>query len=73
MNRQDRPFVPGQEADLEYGNGEFRVIRAGSFVRCAVSAAAIRLEDLKYWSVERQEAYASPNEVLIQEKRHGRG
>jgi hypothetical protein len=73
MNRHERPFVPGQEAAIDYGHGEFRVVRPGNFVRCAVSGAAIRLEDLKYWSVERQEAYASPAEVLVQEKRLGRG
>jgi hypothetical protein len=28
-------------------------------VRCAVSGQQIRLEDLKYWSIARQEAYAS--------------
>jgi hypothetical protein len=27
---------------------------------CAVSGAAIPLEALRYWSVTRQEAYASP-------------
>ncbi len=73
MNRAERPFVPGQEARIVFGDGEFRVISPGSFVRCAVSGAAIRLEDLRYWSVARQEAYASPVEALIQEKRNGRG
>ncbi|MGI9511433.1 MAG: DUF2093 domain-containing protein, partial [Anderseniella sp.] len=29
------------------------------FVRCAVTNQAIRLDDLRYWSVDRQEAYAS--------------
>ena len=36
----------------------------GAFVRCAVTGAAIPLEELKYWSVDRQEAYASPDAVL---------
>jgi hypothetical protein len=35
-----------------------------------VTGAAIPLEDLKYWSVERQEAYASPEAVM---KRPGGG
>ena len=65
--------MPGQEATIDYGHGEFRVLRPGNFVRCAVSGAAIRLEALKYWSVARQETYASPVEVLVQEKRMGRG
>jgi hypothetical protein len=33
-------------------------------VRCAVSGAPIPLEELKYWSVDLQEAYASPDAVL---------
>ena len=37
----------------------FRVLRAGKFVRCAVSGEAIALEELRYWSAEHQEAYAS--------------
>jgi hypothetical protein len=52
------------EAELKYLDGDFRVMRPGSFVRCAVTKVAIPLEELKYWSVERQEAYASPEIVL---------
>ena len=33
--------------------------RGGKFVRCAVSGEAIQLEELRYWSAEHQEAYAS--------------
>lgn len=51
-------------ATLHYGDGEFAVLKAGSHVRCAVSGAPIPLPALRYWSVERQEAYASPVEVL---------
>ena len=32
----------------------------GKFVLCAVSGERIALDALRYWSVERQEAYASP-------------
>lgn len=46
-------------ATLFYQPNGFRVIKHGSHVVCAVSAAAIELEALRYWSVERQEAYAS--------------
>ncbi|HKG81625.1 MAG TPA: DUF2093 domain-containing protein, partial [Beijerinckiaceae bacterium] len=31
---------------------------------CAVTGEAIPLDQLRYWSVERQEAYASPEAVL---------
>ncbi|OYW47102.1 MAG: hypothetical protein B7Z08_07635 [Sphingomonadales bacterium 32-68-7] len=52
---------PGESAaTLIYGPNGFRVIRTGRFVTCAVSGQAISLQDLRYWSVERQEAYATP-------------
>ena len=47
------------EARLHFSGSTFTVIRPGGFVHCAVSARPIALEDLRYWSVERQEAYAS--------------
>ena len=49
-----------QAAQLIYGPNGFRVMRPGNHVLCAVTAAPIPLEELRYWSVERQEAYASP-------------
>jgi hypothetical protein len=49
----------GGEAKLHYGPNGFRVLRTGTHVICAVSGAAIPLDDLRYWSVERQEPYAS--------------
>jgi hypothetical protein len=55
--------MPG-EAEVRYLDGDFRVIRPGAFVRCAITGAEIPLEELRYWSVERQEAYVSPEIVL---------
>lgn len=55
---------PGTEAKLDYLDGEFRVKTPGSFVRCAVTGVPIPLEDLRYWSVDRQEAYATPEAVM---------
>jgi hypothetical protein len=52
------------EAKVQYLDGDFRVISPGAYVRCAVSGAKISLEDLKYWSVDRQEAYATPEAVM---------
>jgi hypothetical protein len=46
-------------ATLHYQPNGFRVLTQGAFVACAVTAEAIPLESLRYWSVERQEAYAS--------------
>jgi hypothetical protein len=64
LNRFDqRPPTTG-EAEIRYLDGDFRIVRPGAFVRCAVTGAAIPLEELKYWSVELQEAYVSPEAVM---------
>lgn len=47
-------------ATLFYQPNGFRVVRPGAYVVCAVSAEQMPLAALRYWSVERQEAYASP-------------
>ena len=47
-------------ATLIYGPNGFRVVRPGRFVVCAVTGEAIALDELRYWSVDRQEAYAGP-------------
>ena len=64
MNRHEPFMVGGQEAVLDYGDGEFVVIKQGQFVRCAVTGARIPLEELRYWSVDLNEPYASPEAVL---------
>lgn len=64
LNRFDPRAPQAGEAEVKYLDSDFRVIRPGAYVRCAVTGAAIPLEELKYWSVERQEAYASPEAVL---------
>src|SRR5450756_68313 len=52
------------EAQVQYLDGDFRVISPGTYVRCAVTDARIPLDELKYWSVDLQEAYAIPSAVL---------
>lgn len=59
MNRFDKLFGMRGEAQVRYLDGEFQVIAPGDFVRCAVTGHKIELPDLRYWSVELQEAYAS--------------
>lgn len=44
-------------AHVQYGSPELTVLRPGRFVRCAVTGTPITLEELRYWSVELQEAY----------------
>ena len=59
MNRFERLFGLRGEAKLRYFDGEFQVVIPGDFVRCAVSGEPITLADLRYWSVDLQEPYAS--------------
>ena len=53
MSSSERPAL------LFYQPNGFRVLSPGKHVICAVSSAEVPLEALRYWSVERQEAYAS--------------
>jgi hypothetical protein len=52
------------EAEVKFLDGDFRIVRPGAFVRCAVTNVPIPLEELKYWNVDLQEAYASPQAVM---------
>ena len=64
LNRYDRPSPMAGEAEVKFLDGDFRIVRPGAFVRCAVTGVPIPLEELKYWSVELQEPYASPEAVV---------
>jgi hypothetical protein len=64
MNRHEtRMILPG-EAQIQYLDADFRILRPGNFVRCAVTGASIPVDELRYWSVERQEAYATREAAL---------
>lgn len=54
MNSADRAAM------LFYQPNGFRVLSPGGHVLCAISGEQIALEALRYWSVELQEAYATP-------------
>ena len=62
LNRFD-PSGQG-EAKIQYLDGDFRILSPGSYVLCAVTGVRIPLDELKYWNVDTQEAYATPNAVL---------
>jgi hypothetical protein len=49
--------MTGGEAKIKYLDGDFDVMMPGAYVTCAVTGKAIALEDLRYWSVDRQEPY----------------
>ena len=59
----------GRLARLHYLSGTFRVLSHGDHVLCAVTRQPIALSELRYWSVERQEAYASAAASLEAERK----
>lgn len=63
MNRFERP-QGAVEAEVEFLDGEFHIRRPGAFVRCAVTGEPIPLDELRYWNVDAQEAYSSPEAKL---------
>jgi hypothetical protein len=65
MNRFEGPG--GKEARIRYLDGDFQVASPGAFVRCAVTGESIPLDELKYWSVARQEPYVSAAASLRRE------
>lgn len=65
MNRFEGPGA--REARIRYLDGDFQVMTPGAFVRCAVTEQPIQLDDLKYWSVARQEAYVNADTSLARE------
>ena len=72
MNRIER-FGRGRgEARVRFLDGDFQVMSPGSFTRCAVTGAEIPLDELKYWSVARQEAYADAAAALKRYQETGR-
>jgi hypothetical protein len=66
LNTTDRP------AKLYYGDGHFDILSPGTYVVCAVTGENIPLARLRYWSVDRQEAYIDADASLTAEKRAGK-
>ena len=60
MNIQSPIDGNAREAKLRYLPGDYMILSPGNFVRCAITGKAVPLEELRYWSAEVQEAYASP-------------
>ena len=61
----------GRPARIHYMDGTYRLLSTGDHVVCAVTGARIALEELRYWSVARQEAYADAAASLEAERRAG--
>ena len=65
MNFHDHPIQPQREAKIRYLDADFQVVREGDYVRCAVTGDPIKIDNLRYWSVDRQEPYKSAKESLL--------
>jgi hypothetical protein len=58
----------GRPARVHYLAGTFRLLSDGDHVVCAVTGSRIPLHELRYWSVDRQEAYADADASLKAER-----
>jgi hypothetical protein len=72
MNIFDKGFSPS-EATVRFLDGDYVVLKQGTFVRCAISGKPVPLDELHYWSVDRQEAYADAITAHEAFTRYGRG
>lgn len=68
MNRLEKNFSLKSEAVLKYASGDYKIVTPGDFVRCAVTGVPIPLDELRYWSYDLQEPYASA-EIAFQRHR----
>lgn len=62
----------GKAARVHYLPGTFRLLSDGDYVACAVTGEQIPLHELRYWSVERQEAYVDAEASLKAEQKAAR-
>lgn len=61
MRHNERMLMSSKNkvARLHYMANSFRLLTAGDHVVCAVTGQSIPLEELRYWSVVKQEPYVS--------------
>jgi hypothetical protein len=69
MNRFEGPGA--RQAKVRYLDGDFQVIVPGTYVVCAVTGETIPLDELKYWSVARQEPYVDVAASFAAEQKAG--
>jgi hypothetical protein len=60
-----------REAKIRYLDADFQILSPGSYVVCAMSGKTIPLDELRYWSVARQEPYIDALSSFEAEKRAG--
>ncbi|MEP0941433.1 MAG: DUF2093 domain-containing protein [Rhizobiaceae bacterium] len=69
LNRLDPPG--GQLANVRYAEADFQVLSPGNYVVCAITEKPIPLDELKYWSWQRQEAYIDAQSSVEAERNAG--
>ena len=69
LNRLDPPG--GQLATVRYAEADFQVLSPGNYVVCAITGKPIPLDELKYWSWQRQEAYVDAQSSVQAEREAG--
>jgi hypothetical protein len=60
-----------REANIRYLDADFQILSPGSYVVCAMTGKHIPLDELRYWSVARQEPYADVISSFEADKRAG--
>ncbi|CCF18155.1 conserved protein of unknown function [Pseudorhizobium banfieldiae] len=60
-----------REAKIRYLDGDYQILTSGAYVVCAMTGRPIPLDELRYWSVARQEAYVDAAASLEADKRAG--
>ena len=60
-----------REAKIRYLDADFQILLPGGYVICAISGKQIPIDELKYWSVDRQEPYADAGASLEADRRAG--
>ena len=60
-----------REAKIRYLDGDYQILSPGAYVVCAVTGTTIPVDELRYWSVARQEPYIDAAASLEADKRAG--
>jgi hypothetical protein len=58
-------------ATVRYEVADFQVLAPGNYVVCAITGKPIPLDELKYWSWQRQEAYIDAESSVQAERNAG--
>lgn len=69
MNRHEGSG--SREAKIRYLDGDIQILLPGSYVVCAITTRQIPIDELKYWSVDRQEPYVDCAASLEADRRAG--